>query len=186
MCPAVYHADGASKRPVAQHRGDGPHHNRTYARRSSVPERAGPIRPRRRVASTSSGARVNTGKDCALSPGSFAHLIAGGAHGAVRSPAARHRPRVTAGAHRGQSPLGGPPPAGLRSRSPRVPGLPRRPAHRRFITPSSVIDQILAHLRTRAARESHAGPRSPPSTRAPVSRGALRAPRPSADTATSA
>jgi hypothetical protein len=30
-----------------------------------------------------------------------------------------------------------------------------------FITPASVIDQILAHLRTRAAREAHAGPRSP-------------------------
>jgi hypothetical protein len=44
-----------------------------------------------------------------------------------------------------------------------------------FITQSSVIDQILAHLRTRAARESHTEPRSPPSTRAPVSRGASRA-----------
>jgi len=31
-----------------------------------------------------------------------------------------------------------------------------------------VIDQILAHLRTRAAREAHAEPRSPPSTRAPA------------------
>ena len=31
-----------------------------------------------------------------------------------------------------------------------------------FITQSSVIDQILAHLRTRAARESHTEPRSPP------------------------
>ncbi len=55
-----------------------------------------------------------------------------------------------------------------------------------FITQTSVIGQILAHLRTRAARESHAGPRSPPSTRAPVSRGASRAPRPSADSTTSA
>ena len=50
-----------------------------------------------------------------------------------------------------------------------------------FITQTSVIDQILTHLRTRASREAHAGPRSPPSTRAPASRGASRAPRPFAD-----
>jgi hypothetical protein len=50
-----------------------------------------------------------------------------------------------------------------------------------FITQASVIDRILAHLRTRASREAHAGARSPPSTRAPASRGASRAPRPSAD-----
>ncbi|MFN9453984.1 MAG: penicillin acylase family protein [Gemmatimonadota bacterium] len=50
-----------------------------------------------------------------------------------------------------------------------------------FITQTSVIDQILAHLRTRDAREAHAGPRSPPSTRAPASRGTTRAPRPFAD-----
>lgn len=30
-----------------------------------------------------------------------------------------------------------------------------------FITQASVIDQILAHLRARATREPHAGPRSP-------------------------
>ena len=52
-----------------------------------------------------------------------------------------------------------------------------------FITQTSVIDQILTHLRTRASREAHAGPRSPPSTRAPASRGPARAPRPSADAA---
>ena len=46
-----------------------------------------------------------------------------------------------------------------------------------LITPTSVIDQILTHLRTRAP---HAGARSPPSTRAPASRGTSRAPRPSA------
>ena len=49
------------------------------------------------------------------------------------------------------------------------------------ITQTSVIDQILTHLRTRASREAHAGPRSPPSTRAPASLGASRAPRPFAD-----
>ena len=49
------------------------------------------------------------------------------------------------------------------------------------ITQTSVIDQILTHLRTHASREAHAGPRSPPSTRAPASRGASRAPRPFAD-----
>ncbi|MDA1081673.1 MAG: transposase, partial [Gemmatimonadetes bacterium] len=43
-----------------------------------------------------------------------------------------------------------------------------------FITQASVIDRILAHLRTRAAREGHGGPRSPPSTRAPTSWGASR------------
>jgi hypothetical protein len=47
-----------------------------------------------------------------------------------------------------------------------------------FITQPSVIDQILTHLRTRAAREAHAAARSPPSTRAPASRGASRTPRP--------
>ncbi len=52
------------------------------------------------------------------------------------------------------------------------------------ITQASVIDQMLRHLRTRAAREAHAGPRSPPSTRAPATRGASRAPRPSADAPT--
>jgi hypothetical protein len=50
-----------------------------------------------------------------------------------------------------------------------------------FITQASVIDQILAHLRTRPAHAPHAGARSPPSTRAPATRGASRAPRPSAD-----
>ncbi|MFN8859912.1 MAG: hypothetical protein ACK5ZR_06315 [Gemmatimonadaceae bacterium] len=50
-----------------------------------------------------------------------------------------------------------------------------------FITQPSVIDQILTHLRTHASREAHAGPRSPPSTRAPASRVASRAPRPFAD-----
>ena len=37
-----------------------------------------------------------------------------------------------------------------------------------FITQTSVIDQILTHLQTRAARKAPAGPRSPPSTRAPT------------------
>ena len=49
------------------------------------------------------------------------------------------------------------------------------------ITQTSVIDQILTHRRTRTAREAHVGPRSPPSTRAPASRGTARAPRSSAD-----
>jgi hypothetical protein len=49
------------------------------------------------------------------------------------------------------------------------------------ITQTSVIDPILTHLRTRAARAAHAGPRRPPSTRAPASRGTARAPRRSAD-----
>ena len=53
-----------------------------------------------------------------------------------------------------------------------------------FMTQTSVIDQILAHLRTRAAREAHAGPRSPPSTQGPTSRGQSRAPRPSAEAPT--
>ena len=49
------------------------------------------------------------------------------------------------------------------------------------ITQTSVIDQILTHLRPHASRAAHAGPRSPPSTRAPASRVASRAPRPFAD-----
>jgi hypothetical protein len=52
-----------------------------------------------------------------------------------------------------------------------------------LITQTSVIDQILTHLRTRASRAEHAGPRSPPSRRAPASRGSARAPRPFADAA---
>jgi len=47
-------------------------------------------------------------------------------------------------------------------------------------TPPSVIDLILAHRRARVARAPHAGPQSPPSTLAPTSRGASRAPRPPA------
>jgi hypothetical protein len=47
-----------------------------------------------------------------------------------------------------------------------------------FITQTSVIDQILTHRRTRASREAHAGPRSPPSCRAPASPCPARAPRP--------
>ena len=53
-----------------------------------------------------------------------------------------------------------------------------------FITQASVIDQILAHLRARPALAAHTGARSPPSTRAPASRGASRAPRTSADAPT--
>jgi hypothetical protein len=55
------------------------------------------------------------------------------------------------------------------------------------ITQTAVIDQILTHLRardSRAAHATHAGARSPPSTRARTSRGASRAPRPSADAPT--
>jgi hypothetical protein len=47
-----------------------------------------------------------------------------------------------------------------------------------FIPQGSVINQILAHLRTRAAREAHGGPRSPPSTWAPTNRGASERPPP--------
>ncbi|MBK6458012.1 MAG: transposase [Gemmatimonadetes bacterium] len=50
-----------------------------------------------------------------------------------------------------------------------------------FITQSSVIDQILTHLRTRAVPAPHPGARSPPSTRAPASRSPARAPRLAAD-----
>jgi len=44
------------------------------------------------------------------------------------------------------------------------------------ITQASVIDQILAHLRTRAATAAHADARSPPSTRGPSGLGATRRP----------
>ncbi len=52
-----------------------------------------------------------------------------------------------------------------------------------FITQVSVIDQILTHLRARAAPAAHAA-RSPPSTRAPASRRTARAARPGADAPT--
>jgi hypothetical protein len=45
-----------------------------------------------------------------------------------------------------------------------------------FITQPSVIDQILAHLRTRAATAAHGGARSPPSTWGPSGPGATRRP----------
>jgi len=44
------------------------------------------------------------------------------------------------------------------------------------ITPRSVIDRILAHLRTRATTAAHAAARSPPSTRGPSGPGATRRP----------
>ena len=44
------------------------------------------------------------------------------------------------------------------------------------ITRASVIDQILTHLRTRAARGVRPGARSPPSTRAPAGPGTTRRP----------
>jgi Putative transposase len=53
-----------------------------------------------------------------------------------------------------------------------------------FITQSAVIDQILTHLRTRATSGDRRSARSPPSTAAPVARGASRASRrPPASTA---
>ena len=42
------------------------------------------------------------------------------------------------------------------------------------ITQTSVIDQILTHLRARTTTEAHVGAR-PPSPRAPASRGVARA-----------
>ena len=50
-----------------------------------------------------------------------------------------------------------------------------------FITRTSVIEQILTHLRTRATPEAHVGARSPQSTLAPARRRASRDPRPFAD-----
>ena len=43
------------------------------------------------------------------------------------------------------------------------------------ITQTSVIDQILTHLRARTTTAAHVGARSPPSTRVPANRGAARA-----------
>ena len=45
-----------------------------------------------------------------------------------------------------------------------------------FMTQASVIDQILAHLRARAATAAHDAARSPPSTRGPSGPGATRRP----------
>ena len=43
-----------------------------------------------------------------------------------------------------------------------------------FITQTSVIDQILTHLRSRASTAAPGGARSPPSTRRPSGLGAAR------------
>ncbi len=59
--------------------------------------------------------------------------------------------------------------------TPRVPHLPRREASHR-ITQASVIGQILAHPRARAATAAHAVARTPPSTQEPSGPGATRRP----------
>ena len=61
------------------------------------------------------------------------HAGEGGAR--RRGRAARHRPRTTTCAHRGQPPVGGAAPADLRGRPPRVSRLPRRDADRRVHHP---------------------------------------------------
>jgi len=86
--------------------------------------------------------------------------------------AARDRPRATARARRGHPPVGeGPTAAWLQQifevdplACPSCHGVMRLVA---CITQRSVIDQILAHLRARAATAAHAAARSPPSTRGP-------------------
>jgi hypothetical protein len=77
-----------------------------------------------------------------------------------------NRPRATTRTHRGQPPVGEGPTAALLQQLVEVDPLACPTCHGAmrlvaFITQASVIDQILTHLRTRAAREAHAGPRSP-------------------------
>jgi hypothetical protein len=99
------------------------------------------------------------------------------------------RPRTTAGPDRSVPPVGEGPTATLLQQIFEVDPLACPTCHGPMrvvacMTQASVIDQILTHRRTRAAREAHAGPRSPPSTRAPASQGQSRAPRPSAEAPT--
>ena len=82
---------------------------------------------------------------------------------------------------RGQPPMGGAPAADLRGRPAGLPDMSRAHADHRVsmiacITQASVIDQILAPLRTRAATATHAAARSPPSTRRPSGPGLTRRP----------
>jgi hypothetical protein len=112
----------------------------------------------------------------------------GGARRRRRAGAAGPRPRAPAGTNRGQSPMGEGPTAALLQQMFAVDPLacptclgPMRILA--FITQTAVIDQILTHLRARAAPATHAA-RSPPSTWAPASRSTARAARPGADAPT--
>ena len=93
-----------------------------------------------------------------------------------RRSAAHDRPRAETGAHRGQPPVGLSPTAALRQQifevdplaCPSCHGVMRLVA---FITESSVIDQILTHLRTRASTTVHSGARTQgPHSGGPASR----------------
>lgn len=101
------------------------------------------------------------------------------------SPASRRTWTKTTRADRGQPPMGIGPTAALLQQLFGIDALACPTCHGAmrivaFITHSSVIDQILTHLRTRAAPAAHPGARSPPSTRARASQGASRAPCPPA------
>jgi len=92
------------------------------------------------------------------------HTRHGGDRGGHR--AARHRPRVTTGAHRGQPPMGEGPTAALLQQIFEVDPLacPTSRGPMRIIaciTRASVIDQILAPLRASATTATHAAARSP-------------------------
>jgi len=104
----------------------------------------------------------------------FRHARQGGDRGSGR--AARDRPRATTRADRGQPPMGEGPTAALLQQSFEVDPLacPTCRGPMRIIaciTQAAVIDQILAHRRTRAATATHAAARSPPSTRGPSGSG---------------
>jgi len=109
----------------------------------------------------------------------FRHARQGGDRGSGR--AARDRPRATTRADRGQPPMGEGPTAALLQQSFEVDPLacPTCRGPMRIIaciTQAAVIDQILAHRRTRAATATHAAARSPPSTRGPSGSGPTRRP----------
>ena len=98
-----------------------------------------------------------------------------------RQCAAHDRPRAEAGAHRGQPPVGISPTAALLPQICEVDPLACPSGHGvmrlvAFITQSSVIDQILTYLRTRASTAAPRAARSPPSTRGPSGPGATRRP----------
>ncbi len=100
-------------------------------------------------------------------------LLGGIARVAPRTvTAARHRPRAPTRADRGQSPLGEGPTVALLQQIFEVDPLACPCCYGAmgivaFITQTSVIDQILTHLRSRASRGARAGAGIPPSNAGP-------------------
>ena len=179
-----YLADVASKRLVAQRKGDGPRPNQAYARRSSDPKRQCPTRrpaargvyqPRRPHASplfrlvSDHLYRLQTvyndrfARECGPWRPVVTHVADKFlACGVLEHGFARIRCDACTYAYP-------------------TPARTSAAISVRIATPSaqtSVIDQILAHFRARAARESHGEPRSPPTNAGPREPGHVTPPAP--------